>query len=246
MFPLLLLNEIIFRKVVEYKRDVRDIKVADNKILTTEDIDELLDREEKHEKEPNVEEKQKRSGVVYFSSIPPRFNPQSLRDFLNNLAEVNRIHLIKNKRYDKDIKFIEGWVEFVSKRKAKQIVDMISGKIVGGKGKNAARDTVWCCKYLHGFKWVHLMEQLEYEKKVEEQRLRAELSKVKKQADFFAAAVEKGEQIQKLEEKVLKKGGLWEKYQRQVNQRKTIQKTNKKDEISGDKNLLKLIFDRED
>uniref|UniRef100_A0AC34R4U4 RRM domain-containing protein n=1 Tax=Panagrolaimus sp. JU765 TaxID=591449 RepID=A0AC34R4U4_9BILA len=233
-------------EIVDHKRDVRDIKVPEKKILTTEDIDELLDREERGEKEPNVEEKLKRSGIVYFSSIPPGYNERIMRDVLSSLAEVGRIRLVKNKRYDKDAKFTEGWVEFVSKRKAKQVVSLLSGQTVGGKHKSAARDAVWSCKYLHGFKWIHLMEQLQYENKVEAQRLRAERFKVKKQAEFFSAAVEKGEEIKKLEEKVLKKGGLWDKYQRQVNQRQSIQKPREEDQISGDRNLMKLIFDRED
>lgn len=47
-----------------------------------------------------------------------------------------------------------------------------------------------------------MIQQLNYEKKVEEQRMRAEISQAKRQADFFAEQVEKGEQLKKLEEKV--------------------------------------------
>lgn len=224
---------------------MREIKVIQNNILNAEDVERQLSDEEKGKKELNIEEKQRKSGIIYFSSIPPGFNPSRVRQELSGLAEVGRIHLVKNKRYDKDIKFTEGWVEFASKRKAKMIASMLSGKLVGGKGRSVAHDTVWCCKYLHGFKWIHLMEQLQYEKKVEEQRLRAELSKVKKQAAFFSEAVEKGEKIKKLEEKVLKKGGLWEKYCRQVEQKKPIKKT-EKDTEGGANDLMKLIFDKED
>lgn len=52
------------------------------------------------------------------------------------------------------------------------------------------------------FKWTHLKEQLTYEHKVEQQRMRAEISQAKRQANFFAEQVEKGEQLRKLEEKV--------------------------------------------
>lgn len=49
------------------------------------------------------------------------------------------------------------------------------------------------------------MEQLSYEKKVEQQRLRAEISQAKRQAEFFAQQVEKGAKIRRLEEKVISK-----------------------------------------
>ncbi|KAE9550462.1 hypothetical protein FO519_006327 [Halicephalobus sp. NKZ332] len=233
------------KKFITHKRDVREIKVIDNKLLNADDIDRQLSDEEKGKKKLNVEEKQRRSGVIYFSSIPPKFNPSRIREQLSGFGDVGRIHLVKNKRYDKDIKFTEGWVEFASKRKAKMVAKMLSGTPIGGKGRRATHDAIWCCKYLHGFKWVHLMEQLQYEQKVEEQRLRAELSKVKRQAAFFTEAVEKGEKIKKLEEKVLKKGGLWEKYRRQVEQKKPIKKA-EKDTEAGNEDLMKLIFDKED
>jgi hypothetical protein len=46
------------------------------------------------------------------------------------------------------------------------------------------------------------MEQLTYERRVEEQRMRAEISQAKRQAEHFAEQVEKGSKIRRLEEKV--------------------------------------------
>lgn len=56
-------------------------------------------------------------------------------------------------------------------------------------------------RYLKGFKWSHLTEQLSFEKRVEEQRMRVEIVQAKKQARHFIDQVEKGEKIKKLEEK---------------------------------------------
>lgn len=47
------------------------------------------------------------------------------------------------------------------------------------------------------------MEQLTYERRVEEQRMRVEVAKAKREAEHFAEQVEKGARLQRLEEKVI-------------------------------------------
>uniref|UniRef100_A0A7E4VG68 Activator of basal transcription 1 n=1 Tax=Panagrellus redivivus TaxID=6233 RepID=A0A7E4VG68_PANRE len=244
------------KKFATEKRDVRDIQVVKDKELRLEDIERELalddDEVEKSKKtDPDAEQRQRRSGVVFFEKIPPGFNAARMRMELSKLAEINRIYLAPaiSKKGAKTRVYKEGWVEFVSKRKAKFVAQMLNGNMVLGKNRrNRAYDTIWTCKYLHGFKWIHLMEQLVYEKKVEDQRMRAELSKVKRQAEFFADKIDKGARIKKLEERVLKKGGLWERFQRQVQQRKSIKeeggKKYKQPAVEGDaKDFMKMIFD---
>uniref|UniRef100_A0AC34FLA6 Activator of basal transcription 1 n=1 Tax=Panagrolaimus sp. ES5 TaxID=591445 RepID=A0AC34FLA6_9BILA len=239
-------------KFINEKRDVRDIKVIRDKLLTIEDIEKELAEEDNvsSQKELNAEERQRRSGVVYFPTIPPGFTVSRMREDLSKLAEIKRIYLKQNRKARKGpsgTRYVEGWVEFASKRKAKMVAEMLCGNMVLGKRTSLAYDSIWTCKYLHGFKWVHLMEQLVYEQRVEDQRLRAELRNVKKQAEFFADQVEKGSRIKRLEEKVLKKGGLWEKYCRQVEQRKSIRGNKKASQNAptGDEkdDLMKMIFD---
>jgi ESF2/ABP1 family protein len=237
-------------KFINEKRDVRDIKVIRDKLLTIQDIEKELAEEDTvtTHKELNAEEKQRHSGVVYFPSIPPGFTVSRMREELSKLAPIGRIYLKQNRKAKKgpnSTRYTEGWVEFISKRKAKMVAEMLCGNMVLGKRTSLAYDCIWTCKYLHGFKWIHLMEQLVYEQRVEEQRLRAELRNVKKQAEFFADQVEKGTRIKKLEEKVLKKGGLWEKYCRQVEQKKSIHGNKKSgNSTTSDKDdLMKMIFD---
>jgi len=45
------------------------------------------------------------------------------------------------------------------------------------------------------------MEQLVWERRVEEQRMRVEISQAKRQGEFFAEQVENGARIRRLEEK---------------------------------------------
>ena len=47
------------------------------------------------------------------------------------------------------------------------------------------------------------MEQLDYERRIEEKRLRTEITYAKRKAEHFASQVEKGERLRQLEEKVI-------------------------------------------
>jgi ESF2/ABP1 family protein len=80
-------------------------------------------------------------------------------------------------------------------------VERLNKQQVGGKRRTHAYDSLWSLKYLSGFKWSHLIEQLSYEKRVEEQRMRVELVQAKRQAQHFIDQVEKGEKIKSLEKK---------------------------------------------
>ncbi|KAI1720883.1 activator of basal transcription 1 [Ditylenchus destructor] len=195
------------------------------------------------------ETKQRKSGVVYIQTVPPMFTVSKLREVLSTYAEIGRLYLQAEKHKSKGGKrrkrYTEGWVEFKSKSEAKRTAAMLNGNPVGGKRRSPAYDTLWSMKYLSGFKWVHLMEQLTYERRVEEQRMRAEISQAKRQAEHFAEQVEKGAKIRRLEEKVLKKGGLWEHYQRQIRQRQVLKETKSKKskQLGSSEQFLHMIFD---
>ncbi|VDK45325.1 unnamed protein product [Anisakis simplex] len=201
----------------------------------------------KSEEYESPEETEKKSGIIYFQSLPPLFTVSKMRDEMSKLGEVGRIYLQAEKRRNSMGKvrkrFVEGWVEFKDKRLAKRIAASLNATPVGGKRRSASRETLWTMKYLSGFKWTHLKEQVAYEQKVEQQRMRAEISQVKRQANFFAEQVEKGKQLKKLEEKVLKKGGEWDKFQRQVQQRSVVKKRKAKEtESPSSEDLMKMIF----
>lgn len=79
-------------------------------------------------------------------------------------------------RRAKTAHFTEGWVEFVDNRVAKAVAEMLNaepigaasggsgggkgGKRAGGRGLRRWKDEVWTMKYLSGFKWYMLSEQL--------------------------------------------------------------------------------------
>ena len=61
---------------------------------------------------------------------------------------------------------------------------------------------MWSIKYLHGFKWSNLIEQLTSERRVEEHRMRTELTQARRQGRHFVDQVEKSARLKKAEQRV--------------------------------------------
>lgn len=105
----------------------------------------------------------KKSGVVYLSRIPPFMKPTKLRSLLEPYGNINRIFLTPEDPAEhtrrvrnggnKKRSFTEGWVEFVKKKDAKKVCDLLNAQTIGGKKSSWYHDDVWALKYLNGFKW---------------------------------------------------------------------------------------------
>ena len=50
------------------------------------------------------------------------------------------------------LRFTEGWVEFMSKRLAKEVAQRVNNTPVGGNKRSKAHDALWNIKYLP--RWV--------------------------------------------------------------------------------------------
>ncbi|XP_014239339.1 pre-rRNA-processing protein esf2-like [Cimex lectularius] len=144
-------------------------------------------------------------GVVYLSFIPPGMTPTVLRNLLSKHAPVGRLFLqevkekrgkVKKKAY-KTESYTEGWVEFLKKRHAKKIAEFLNNTKIGGKKKSKFHDYLWNLKYLPRFKWVHLVERLNYESALLKQRMRNEISQAKKIANHFKDNVDREERIRR-------------------------------------------------
>ena len=114
-------------------------------------------------------------------------NPRNARVLLSRFGEIDRIYFEPGRlRRGTPVSFKEGWIEFKKKRVAKQVAATLNGSVITCRRKAAFCGSVWAMKYLHGVKWQHLSEQVNLEKVSRDQRLRLEMSRVKKQSDFFA------------------------------------------------------------
>ncbi|KAK0568674.1 RNA-binding ATPase activator esf2 [Tilletia horrida] len=132
--------------------------------------------------------KQRKRGIIYISSIPHGMTPPKVRHLLGGFGDIERVYLhdgtaqassqpgkANKKRHSAH--FTEGWVEFSKKRIAKQVAEILNAQPVGkalvaagakvprGSSKDSGgsrrwKDYVWTMKYLPGFKWNMLTEQM--------------------------------------------------------------------------------------
>lgn len=82
-----------------------------------------------------------KTGVVYLSRTPPFMKPGKVRQILSRFGELDRIFLAPEdpKSYTRRVRFggnkkrnfVEGWVEFKDKRKAKLCASTLNGQIIG-------------------------------------------------------------------------------------------------------------------
>ncbi|EPQ28110.1 uncharacterized protein PFL1_04437 [Pseudozyma flocculosa PF-1] len=163
--------------------------------------------------------KQRKLGIIYISRIPPGMTPAKVRHILSNFGEVGRMYLKdgnqKPGEYGKSKKrssafYTEGWVEFLSKKVAKATAEMLNaqpigalaaskskngGLLAGGvkAGKNTKRfqDEVWTMKYLKGFKWHMLSEQMAQERASLTARMRTEMSQSAYEQNDYLRKVER-------------------------------------------------------
>lgn len=165
-----------------------------------------------------AEKAARKSGVVYISRVPPFMKPHTLKHFLEEHAPkgLGRIFLTpeEHTRYlqrkksggNKKKSFTDGWVEFVSKNDAKAAASILNGNIMGGKKGNYYHDDLWNLKYLKGFKWSHLTEQIAAENAEREARLREEIRRTRKENKAFVEDIERGKALEGMENKRKAKG----------------------------------------
>lgn len=157
----------------------------------------------------------KKSGVVYLSRIPPFMKPAKLRSLLEPYGTINRIFLAPEdptahaRRVraggNKKRTYTEGWVEFVKKKNAKVVCDLLNAKTIGGKKSSYYHDDLWNLLYLKGFKWHNLTEQISSENAERASRMRAEISKTTKENKEFVRNVEQAKTLDGIQAKAKKK-----------------------------------------
>lgn len=159
--------------------------------------------------------KKDKTGVIYFSSLPPYLRPFALKSLLETrgfhpitkvfLTPETRPASAPRRRSNKRKTYTDGWVEFASKKTAKICAETLNATIVGGKKGGWYHDDVWNMKYLRGFKWGDLMEQVQRERSEREAKRRVEDAKARKEEKVFVSGVERGRVFDGMERKNLEK-----------------------------------------
>ncbi|KAF3938139.1 hypothetical protein ABW19_dt0210040 [Dactylella cylindrospora] len=151
----------------------------------------------------------KKTGVLYLSRIPPYMTPSQIRHLLTPFGGINRIFLSPEPQhiYQKRIKsggnkkrqYVEGWVEFNRKKDAKWCAESLNAQQVGGKKGGWWYDDVWNLKYLRGFKWGDLTEQIANESAARQARLRAEIAQATRENKTYIRNVERAKMVENMQ-----------------------------------------------
>lgn len=157
-----------------------------------------------------------RSGVIYLSRVPPFMKVHTLKHLLSPYGDIGRIFLTPEdpKKYSRRVKsggnkkrsFVDGWVEFVDKQKAKLVAQTLNAEIIGGKKGGWYHDDIWNIKYLKGFKWHNLTEQIAAENAARADRLRRDLAQSKRTTQQFLQNVEKAKIYTTMKSRQAKRG----------------------------------------
>ncbi|AET40862.1 RNA-binding ATPase activator ESF2 Ecym_7003 [Eremothecium cymbalariae DBVPG len=149
-----------------------------------------------------------KTGVIYLSKIPPYMKPAKLRQILSRFGEVDRLFLKRedDQTYKQRVKgggnkktmFKEGWAEYIRKKDAKLCAITLNGNIIGGKKGNFYHDDIMNVKYLSGFKWADLTEQIAKENDIRQSKLQLEISQANKLNAEFIRNVEKSKMIKNI------------------------------------------------
>jgi ESF2/ABP1 family protein len=158
-----------------------------------------------------------KTGVIYLSRVPPFMKPSTVKHLLSQYGEIGRIFLTPEdpashtRRVkaggNKKRSFTDGWVEFLSKKDAKLVAETLNAQTIGGKKGGWYHDDLWNIKYLKGFKWHHLTEQIANENAERAARLRAEISQTTRENKMFLDNVERAKMLDGMAAKRKKKLG---------------------------------------
>ncbi|KJX96334.1 hypothetical protein TI39_contig671g00008 [Zymoseptoria brevis] len=201
----------------------------------------------------------RKSGVIYISRVPPFMKPHTLKHLLSPHAPsgLNRVFLTPEDptQHTKRVKnggnkkksFTDGWVEFTSKSEAKLAAELLNGNIIGGKKGGFYHDDLWNVKYLRGFKWNHLTEQVANENAERAARTLEEIRRTRKENKAFVEDVEKGKMLEGMEGKARRKrergggGGEVRRRKLEFTQRKAKRGGEEGDGV-GNSKVLGMIF----
>ncbi|KAI1815369.1 Pre-rRNA-processing protein ESF2 [Poronia punctata] len=161
----------------------------------------------------------KRSGVVYISRTPPFMKPGTVRSIFERFGKINRVYLapedaqVRARRLqqgqNRKKNFNEGWLEFIHKADAKMAVESLNGTTLAaiGMAKKGSyyRDDIWSLRYLKGFKWHNLTEQITAENAERQSRMRAEISKSTRENKEFVRNIQKAKELEGIQSKAAAK-----------------------------------------
>jgi len=140
--------------------------------------------------------------------------PEKIRQLLEDHAKIGRVYLSAEEEGarlhrvaqggNKKVRYSEGWVEFHSKKAAREVATMLNSQpMATGKGSQRSHFAadLWNLKYLPRFKWSHLLMKQRFEKRLRSERLRTELSQAKRDTEAYRLQLDKSRTLRRVEER---------------------------------------------
>lgn len=188
-------------EINEDEEDEDDIEDDDdfyNKDYNLEDDMNNKNKESELIKESEeYKEKINKSGVLYISYIPEGLTVALIRHKLKKYG-IQRVYL--KPLSGKKNHFKEGWVEFENKIMAKLCEYELNGRPIQGKKRDPLSEEMWTFKYLHKFKWYHLIEKMYMKKKEKEQKLKTTLNQAHRESNFIMENMHQSKKKRKRDE----------------------------------------------
>lgn len=232
-------------------------------LKSAKDKDEASNVNELYRKSKLLKIKDKKSkgktGVVYLSKIPPYMKPTKMRQILARFGDIDRLFLKREatQKHQQRVKqggnkktmYEEGWAEFIRKKDAKLCANTLNGNILGGKKSSFYYDDIMNVKYLSGFKWSDLTEQISKENEARQSKLQMEVSQAQKMNKTFISNVQKSKMIENIKKNnKSKKNDDDEKVRRTFEQRRVTTTRadgpaqHKSDKDNTSSNVLSNVF----
>ena len=101
--------------------------------------------------------------------------------------------------------YVDGWVEFQNKKDARRVARELNSTQIGGKKNNPFYYDLWNIKYLRGFKWYNLTEEIRERNRTREKKLKQRVKQAKEDANQFIEGIEADYVDQKIKERKNKK-----------------------------------------
>ena len=192
----------------------------DDKLPPKSEEDDALKKKKKKKKihKLSLEEtedfnaKLRKRGVVYIARAPPRMGPTKAKQLLGQFGTITRIYLEEEDKATRKRRqrasgtssgkrYIEGWVEYESKKVAKRVAQALNNTPITNHKRSVHYDDLWALKYLSKFQWSHLTEKVAYERRMREQKLKIEMMKARKENQAYSELVEAGKIMDRIEAK---------------------------------------------
>ncbi|KAI0566174.1 activator of basal transcription 1 [Gracilaria domingensis] len=155
-----------------------------------------------------LKSKKAKRGVIYLSRLPPNIEITSVRTLLSRMGTITNMWLRPETREQQKQRlslggsrrrttFRDGWVEYSSRRDARETVQLLNGRpMTGAKRKGRWANDLWCMKFLPGFEWRHLTAEI-FGGRERILRVREEMAAARQQRNWVEERSRLAEQFKK-------------------------------------------------